>query len=70
VLGGVLTFTPSSKNPGLSVVGSGGTPAPSAPGRGASAKGAAGSKKKPGNRRSGSFMQRMEERWDKRREQD
>jgi len=68
VLGGVLAFTPSSKNPPLSVVGSG---APSGgSGRGASAKGAAGSKKKSQNRRGGSFMQRMEERWDKRREQD
>ncbi len=66
VLGGVWAFTPSSKNPGLSVVGkatSGPTPRPSGstaarPGR------------KNGPRRSGTFMQRMEQRWEKRRDTD
>jgi len=70
VLGGVLTFTPSSKNPPLSVVGSGaGSSTSRSSGRGSTSKGAPGVKKKPG-KRNGSFMQRMEERWDKRREQD
>ncbi|MGB7447762.1 MAG: DUF3040 domain-containing protein [Ornithinimicrobium sp.] len=70
VLGGVLTFTPGSKNPPLSVVGSG-APTSGGSGRGPAAKSAPEGRKKPGPRKGGgSFMQRMEERWDKRREQD
>jgi hypothetical protein len=68
VLGGVLAFTPGSKNPPLSVVGSGATA--SGGSRGPAPKSAPGGKKKPAPRRGGSFMQRMEERWDKRRDQD
>jgi hypothetical protein len=68
VLGGVLAFTPGSKNPPLSVVGSGANA--SGGSRGPAPKSAPGGKKKPGPRRGGSFMQRMEERWDKRRDQD
>lgn len=66
VLGGVWVFTPGGKTPPLSVVSSGG----------GTSGGAAGSKqiptqkKAPGARRSGSFMQRMEQRWDKRRDGD
>ncbi|MGB5951677.1 MAG: DUF3040 domain-containing protein [Ornithinimicrobium sp.] len=59
VLGGVWAFSPStagSTNPSLSVVGGAG-----------SAKSSGGKKKSRG---SGSFMQRMEQRWDKRRDND
>lgn len=61
VLGGVWAFSPSnngSANPTLSVVGGSG-----------SGK-SPGGKKKSKSRGSGSFMQRMEQRWDKRRESD
>ncbi|MGB3687018.1 MAG: DUF3040 domain-containing protein [Ornithinimicrobium sp.] len=61
VLGGVLAFSPtkgSAGKPTLSVVGGDGPKAPN------------GAKKKPKTRGGGSFMQRMEQRWDKRRESD
>ncbi|CAN5473476.1 DUF3040 domain-containing protein [soil metagenome] len=61
VLGGVWAFSPSKTggaNPTLSVVGGNG-PAKSA-----------GAKKKPKSRGTGSFMQRMEQRWDRRRDSD
>ncbi len=67
VLGGVWAFTPGGKNPQLSVVGStGGTS-----GGATSSKAPPAQKKSPGQgRSSGSFMQRMEQRWDKRRDGD
>lgn len=61
VLGGVWAFSPTTKgsaNPNLSVVGGAG------PGK------SPGGKKKPKQRGSGTFMQRMEQRWDKRRDSD
>ncbi len=66
VLGGVWAFTPGSKNPPLSVVGSG----PESSGGTGGSKAAPQQKKSSGPRRSGSFMQRMEQRWDKRRDGD
>ncbi|MGB3828427.1 MAG: DUF3040 domain-containing protein [Ornithinimicrobium sp.] len=66
VLGGVWAFTPGSKNPPLSVVGSSQGPS----GSGTTGKSVPGQKKASGPRRSGSFMQRMEQRWDKRRDGD
>ncbi len=66
VLGGVWAFAPGSQNPPLSVVGSSG----SAPSGGSAGKRPPGQKKNSGPRRSGTFMQRMEQRWDKRRDTD
>ncbi|MGB3256605.1 MAG: DUF3040 domain-containing protein [Ornithinimicrobium sp.] len=66
VLGGVWAFTPGGKTPPLSVVGSTSDSSGSAGG----SKGAPQQKKSSGPRRSGTFMQRMEQRWDKRRDGD
>lgn len=64
VLGGAWAATPSRKTPALSAVGS--TAKVRAAGRKPAAGGAARKPRKP--RGSGSFMQRMEQQWDKRRE--
>ncbi|MGC1207473.1 MAG: DUF3040 domain-containing protein [Ornithinimicrobium sp.] len=66
VLGGVWAFTPGGKTPHLSVVNSGGDTS----GGAAGGKTGPSHKKPPAPRRSGSFMQRMEQRWDKRRDGD
>lgn len=64
VLGGTWALTPSGKTPPLSVVG--GTQNSSGP-QGSAKTGPAGKKKSsPGS--SGTFMQRMEQRWEKRRD--
>ena len=66
VLGGVWAFTPGSKTPPLSVVGS----APDSSGGAGASKGMPQKKRSSAPRRSGTFMQRMEQRWDKRRDGD
>ncbi len=66
VLGGTWALTPAGKTPPLSVVG--GKKGSAGP-QGSSKKGPTGKQKStPGG--SGTFMQRMEQRWDKRRDSD
>jgi len=66
VLGGTWALTPGGKAPPLSAVGGKETSA----GPGGATKAGPTSKKKSAPGRSGTFMQRMEQRWDKRRDSD
>ncbi len=66
VLGGTWALTPGGTTPPLSVVGGKETSA----GPQGATKAGPGNKKKSPPGRSGTFMQRMEQRWDKRRDSD